>query len=406
MGGYKIDKTSLNVLNKNTTSKNNFNFLNDTTINSMKSNNILKNGNTSKNSDVAVTVEFSEDSSDKSNDSWQTKVYKKITAVQSNEIKKKLAATDKKHYYNNGIVMDYSDPDNVVCYRYSTENGKITYKNLSIFDDENIASGQYGADQGNFEYNFNELIKDEFIWNEMQKHFPVSDFASEDEAMEFYENYFKQINQVGCGYSAGTNAIFKQYQGKEKEFKETFGFDMYTVDRLTGEINYNYEYMTLLYFNYINLPKWNSGDLGKAIGALDKVIIKNVENGGYKSFNGLAGQGNLDDFLKTYGVKSSADVDGVNRFPWFRNEKNIENEAERLYGENDSLICSAQQYDLYTIDGELYYENGGNHAMMVTGFTEDGKPIVSSWGNKYILDIKNDNTKLLTKYYYSVVNFD
>ena len=59
-------------------------------------------------------------------------------------------------------------------------------------------------------------------------------------------------------------------------------------------------------------------------------------------------------------------------------------------------------YDNYAREGKqiivradrfkLYDENGnpsgscGSHAMVVTGVTEDGKFIVSSWGNKYMID--------------------
>ena len=49
---------------------------------------------------------------------------------------------------------------------------------------------------------------------------------------------------------------------------------------------------------------------------------------------------------------------------------------------NDGATQNAQ------VKGKVV-ENVGGHAMIVTGITEDGKIIVSSWGKEYIFDIGN-----------------
>ena len=63
------------------------------------------------------------------------------------------------------------------------------YHNISIFDDENISSQQYGANQRVFKKNFEELISNPLIWDELQIYFPESDFESHEEALLFYQNH-------------------------------------------------------------------------------------------------------------------------------------------------------------------------------------------------------------------------
>ncbi len=54
-------------------------------------------------------------------------------------------------------------------------------------------------------------------------------------------------------------------------------------------------------------------------------------------------------------------------------------------------------------NGNIYKENGeiqqyidGGHGMIVTGITYDGKYIVSSWGEKYIIDPNEGQCELYT----------
>ena len=104
------------------------------------------------------------------------------------------------------ILVDNSNINNPIYQRYDEKTND--YKEISIFDDENINSEQYGADQRVFRDNFNELIKDPIIWNILQKHLPVERFNSEDEALFVYKTHFKNLANNGCGYSTATNYIF------------------------------------------------------------------------------------------------------------------------------------------------------------------------------------------------------
>ena len=57
--------------------------------------------------------------------------------------------------------------------------------------------------------------------------------------------------------------------------------------------------------------------------------------------------------------------------------------------ESKQIMICAKGYDLYDMDGNLHRENGGSHGMYITGIRSDGKFIVSSWGQEYILDLSN-----------------
>ena len=57
------------------------------------------------------------------------------------------------------------------------------------------------------------------------------------------------------------------------------------------------------------------------------------------------------------------------------------------------VLISSRGFDLYSIDPETgerenkVVEDVGSHCMYVTGYTINGDIIVSSWGEKYILDV-------------------
>jgi hypothetical protein len=65
----------------------------------------------------------------------------------------------------------------------------------------------------------------------------------------------------------------------------------------------------------------------------------------------------------------------------------------------DTLLYDGKQVIIHYWDGNIYPADGGKahpitaHDMVITGVTEDGKYIVSSWGYKYYLDPKEVVTR-------------
>ncbi len=293
-----------------------------------------------------------------------------------------------------------------------------------IFASENIITEQYGGDQNDFEDNFDSLINDNLIWEEVQKYFPVSSFDSYEEAKYFYQRYFEIIANCGCGYVAVANNIFNYFNNREDAFLETFNFPMYTLK--DDKVDYNYELLILKLFNYVvlesNCSEYSKDDiinyfkkdfyqkkinlflnderynvkLPSNFGKLSKseraeyhqrkkereqifhelyekwISAKNV----YKNL-GLpldVSFGNIKGFLKKYHLKANV-----------------------IYNSKVSIdynsIVASDNFILYEIDtnGEIIdtVDHIESHYVYVTGFSSDGKIIVSSWGKKYYFDDKD-----------------
>lgn len=317
------------------------------------------------------------------------------------------------YYPKSNIYIDLTDPDNPKYSRYDPVTN--TYSNISIFDMQNIDSAQYGASQKAF-YNFNELINDSKIWEEMQKYYPVESFNSMDDAMEFYEKYFTIVAKTGCGYAASTDFVFQSYEGKEDEFEKTFGYPMYTVDK-NGNIDFNYEQFMLGQFNY-NLVN-NKGidtveefsstyELVKSVldkqylqedyanaNLFEKIGIKfklasldsKLSSIPFDRFDPGAiiadGNGYLDEYLASFGIDTNYEF------------------SENDYNINKGSIIGCFGYTLK--DGnEVLFENGSGHTMYVTGYTDNGELLVSSWGKPYNLDPKT--SEYLTVGIFSIQN--
>lgn len=307
------------------------------------------------------------------------------------------------HYDNTNIVKAI---DSLSCYRLDSEKN-LLYP-VSIYDDENISSNQYGADQGAMAHNFEGYIKRPEIWDEMQKYYPVESFTSKADAYEFYERYFNLITNTGCGFAAATNIIFDEYKGREDEFYKTFGFPMYYVSKnKNGEfyINYNYEIMELKIFNYCNKDK-TLEEMEAAYNSHDSFIYRIT----HLFDHGESPAMDANDFYKFLSEEYNIDVnysgDNKNSFPLFKSDKGTNNLFYEEYNENEYLLYGGESYDLYDMDGNLYRSNGGGHYMLVVGWTEDNKPIVTSWGKKLILDVHGDGTGLLDTYRLYRYNID
>ena len=290
----------------------------------------------------------------------------------------------------NNLYIDNTDPKNPVYKRYNPETRELS--DISIYDSENVASQQYGTRQDVWYENFDKLINDDFIWDDLQKHYPVELFESEDKAMDFYKAY---LEGNSCGYAAVNNVIFQNYEGREEEFEKTFGFPMYNVDN-DGNIDFNYEYMQLLFYDY-STPKVIKEAYGEDLSITDfKPCGINSE---YQASY-------LKDFLSEYGVDISANVssgmqskldpNSYYNYMWLgENLDDPSNEALNLqlksyFDKSNGLTFCGGGFDLYDMDGNLVIPNCGGHAMTVTGFTDDGKPIVSSWGEKFVMVVDGE----------------
>ncbi len=202
-----------------------------------------------------------------------------------------------------------------------------------LYDDD----GDYGGDQGSPMHE-TEDRKDE-LYAIVRKYHP-------DMTDEEIDEYFETLNSEGCGYVALCNTILQYYEGREEEFEEAFGFSLYGDD---GDLNYD----MLLVDMY---------------SALDDPTKTGTNQYSRKTI------------LETYMAERGVDVEVTTDVT-----VTAENFSQ-LTAEGKSVIVALHDATLYNMNGTTKKEIKGGHAMTVTGVTEDGKLIVSSWGDKYYID--------------------
>ena len=324
----------------------------------------------------------------------------------------------------NPWLYEFTDEEgNSFCQRIHKEDGK--FYDVSIFDKENIRTRQYGANQMVFETKFDELMENPYIWEEMQKYYPVSGFQSLEEANFFYRKYFELIKESGCGYAAATNLVFRMFEGREKDFENTFGYPMYVL-KDDGEIDFNYEIFMLKFFNYSVL------DIQGSTETIESSMLRDFYNYQLETYTQSEEYNRKmpDDFVSW----SNEEWDEWHQFEeekeqkfqqLFEKWKNAENQPVNLgirldsafgyfssyletfglsvdttcldyfegYYEDD--ILASQNFDLYKIDshGKMLekYDDLDWHYVYISDILDNGTVVVSSWGNAYYFD-NHDST--------------
>ncbi|MDR2665482.1 MAG: hypothetical protein LBC21_04300 [Oscillospiraceae bacterium] len=166
------------------------------------------------------------------------------------------------------------------------------------------------------------------------------------------KRFLEEFNTVGCGYVAISNTIFARYIGRADEFEATFGFPMYTE---SGELNFN---AAMIDF-YCSKGKIGSGTTRESRERM------------------------WESYMREHGIA----VD-------------VYNCAKPTAGNYDSMarrgeiIMSMNPLCLRNENGAYVDVRKGGHAVVVTGVTESGLFIVSSWGQTYYVDPVKDSGKL------------
>lgn len=281
-----------------------------------------------------------------------------------------------------------------------------------IFD----GSNGYGGDQGDMKKTRNGFKFMWWVWGEDK------DIYNFVRSRQGYENYseaqihelIKDINNEGCGYVALVNTMFSEFPGDEREFEKIFGFPMYDKDG-----NYNYNLMLLdiycstddkffldeangkmAYINEILKQQY----MDKSTGTIDMTRLA--------SDYGFSENATVDEIYEAIFVNAGGEVVDIpssgtnaytlgNRLSAYLTKKGIDaditcNTYNSMTTNNvENSIESGNMVDILLTNGAKIYDvNGkqvgvigeGNHHVVVTGVTEDGKYKVSSWGKEYIVD--------------------
>ena len=317
----------------------------------------------------------------------------------------------------NSIVTKYAEAERKIAEARSCKENDEVLKNLSqdydrttkTFDDDK-QNGSYGADQGNMAHHKKGIwffgyrwFEDEDLYAYIRSHSRYKNYSQTDIA-----RLMNQINKEGCGYIAIVNNIFAEYEGREAEFQRRFGFPMYDKN---GKANYDY----LIVDFYANTDdKYFLNDPMGATALVNDVILsyKGKEDAFRAKYgcdpiteNGYINREAAQKILNEYESKDIADLktDGTttysieNRFCHYLDEKGMSYECENVKGldagQIKEYINSGKNVNIATESFNLYNENGKavakdveSHWMTITGVTEDGRYIVSSWGKRYYLN--------------------
>ena len=290
-----------------------------------------------------------------------------------------------------------------------------------LYDDK----GQYGGNQDAFknrndvhEWWFLRWGKDCDLYDFIRQHPGYADMTNEE-----IEALLDTFADNGCGLVAETNMIFAEFEGRQEEFEKAFGFPMYNKK---GELNY--EMLAMDYFLSTKDKFYIGPDDQQGLNALSDSIYNYYRR-------------NPDEFKKRYGFDYFDSDGNVTSDAWNtvlderdamaedarRNQRdyviyrkdevgstpdetiNKTNRYLRDRGINSYTATSVKGASPSSIKKELengktpiiaarefnlYDENGvkinkkliGDHAMVITGVTDDGKYIVSFWGRRCILD--------------------
>ena len=279
-----------------------------------------------------------------------------------------------------------------------------------VYDDK----GTYGGDQGDGIYN---EFDNEDLYNFVRQHEGYENYTDEEIA-----ELLKELNGEGCGYVGGANSIFSQYEGRPEEFEEKFGFPMFdengdynftklvvdyyltTDDKYYLNENTGFSALRIEKIKYykdhpeefkekfgIDILDDEGETSSEARELIDEYIRNNCgdvytnpyednENGGTTS---LTSRNRLTHYLAEKGVELSYESE------YYDEDEKIDlNKVNNHLTEGKEVMIGTYNFTLYNEDGSKYSEKPveGGHYMSVTGVTEDGRLVVSSWGKKYYLD--------------------
>lgn len=285
-------------------------------------------------------------------------------------------------------------------------------KTTKTFDDDK-KNGTYGADQGDMAHNKKGIWFFGFRW------FEDEDLFDYIRGHSRYKNYSQteiaklmdKINSEGCGYVAMVNNIFVEYEGREKEFERVFGFPMYDKK---GRANYNY---LLVDFYASTDDRYYIDEPMGATALVNDVILQYIDgredefrakygcdpliDGNY--INQEAAQRILDEYqtnsVATLESSGTTTYSLENRFKHYMEQKGISCSTKSLRGdpmpssteinkyldEGQNVNIAVGGFNLYKENGKVAAKNVEDHWMTITGVTEDGRYIVSSWGERYYL---------------------
>ena len=278
----------------------------------------------------------------------------------------------------------------------------------NIFDGTN----GYGGDQGDMAHSRNGF---KFLWWVWGEDKGIYDFVRKQEG---YENYsetqihelLNKINNEGCGYVALVNTLFLEFPGTEEEFEQIYGFPMRDKDG-----NYNFNQMLIDIYCKTDDKYFLTEDLGKNALICDVLRDYHDNPAKFEQDYGVKYDPNsetipdevsnailarYDGEVASYKAEGTTIYSQENRLLAYLHEKGIDANVNCSSSSTMSLDSVKNTLESGTVvklslgkrtqfcdeNGNVQQTLGGGHAVLITGVTDDGRYIISSWGNQYYVD--------------------
>ena len=202
-----------------------------------------------------------------------------------------------------------------------------------------------------------------------------------------------------CSYATVVNELLVEYDGREEQFKKDFGFDLYRIENGKRIINAE-EIITDLYCfaNQNNPTVFYDSASKQYIGTDSDAVAMSYHKSGKNDQI-------INAWLQSKGIKSvwssnvmfSNDVAGIGdaAVDVIRSKISTELSAGDQV-ELDFFSDKSNPVDikLYSLDGKESYDisathHAFGHSVAVTGITESGDIIISSWGKEYYVKFED-----------------
>ena len=266
--------------------------------------------------------------------------------------------------------------------------GSSNNEYTKLYTDSNNHIAQYGGNQQDLTDRVDELASAQYIKDLIKRDFGTTD-------PQAIRSFLTSITCCGCNYTAVVNSVFNQYNGREQDFYNDFGYPMYTVDK-NGNIDYNYEYMiTEIYSLYRRTSFDFDGD-----GYYDVYGTGNIWEASNKGADGIDSKGAefCYNYLKDkYGLSGQYTVFDEGRLL-------TQDEINSYLAQGKTIILCTNNYNVYqTVPDALYYPGHEAHAMVITGYDENNQLHVSTWGHDYVVDSRQPNPDYGYWTYYEII---
>lgn len=256
----------------------------------------------------------------------------------------------------------------------------------------------YGADQGVVRELARSPYKNFVLYRKLES--KVKSYYPKMSGADI-RKFLRSMDAKGiCSYATVANEILMEFNGKEELFRQYFGFDMYRYEK--GKKVLNDELILTDLYCYAN--QYNNNVIQRTMykGKYRYSVVEDDSGQICMSYSGGKNSLLINDWIQSKGMNakwsSSIIYSCQNRGTTLRAGRNITVKIRESLAKGHTVelgVLSDNEQPmtliLYSTTGDpsknacLKNDHAYGHSMMITGVTESGDLIVSSWKNEYII---------------------